>query len=154
MSPGEAASGGKAVRTPVQAEAPGALPAAEQELARVTTQPAASDLDPEQQDRVNEAAVRLAEIAAEQAENDRKLRETIANRIFRAVWIQVAIADTVFVLYGFWRGWDIKPGTMNAWLGATVIQVLAVALVIARSLFPDRTKGRKNGDANWGPTLL
>jgi len=27
---------------------------------------------------------------------------------------------------------------MNAWLGATVIQVIAVALVIARSLFPPR----------------
>ena len=106
---------GDPVNAAVQAGS-GALPAAEQELARVTPQLAVPDLDPEQRDRVNEATVRMAEIAAAQAENDRKLRETIANRVFRAVWIQVAIADSVFVLYGFWRGWDIKPGTMNAWL--------------------------------------
>jgi hypothetical protein len=49
---------------------------------------------------------------------------------------QVVIADIAFLTYGFWNGWEIPGSTISAWLGAVVVQVIAVGLVIARSLFP------------------
>jgi hypothetical protein len=64
------------------------------------------------------------------------MRKKIADRVFRAISVQVLIADFAFLTYGFWNGWSIASGTMQAWLGAVVIQVIAVGLVIARSLFP------------------
>ena len=48
----------------------------------------------------------------------------------------IVIADVAFLIYGFWNGWDIPGSTISAWLGAVVVQVIAVGLVIARSLFP------------------
>jgi hypothetical protein len=54
--------------------------------------------------------------------------------------VQVVIADVAFFIYGFWNEWEIPGGTINAWLAATVVQVIAVGLVITRSLFPSSAK--------------
>jgi hypothetical protein len=92
--------------------------------------------------RTAEARVRSAEIAADQAKDDRELRKKIANKVFVAAVVQVILADVGFAIYATTRGWsNVRPGTMNAWLGAAVVQVVAVALVIARSLFPAKSPG-------------
>lgn len=109
-------------------------------LSNADPQPVPAALDESQQARINEASVRRAEIAAKSADDDRQLREGIANKTFKAAAIQVVIADLVFGVYGFWNGWDIPGVTMDAWLSATVVQVIAVALVIARSLFPSEAR--------------
>ena len=55
--------------------------------------------------------------------------------------IQVLIADVAFYWYGFehvinGRRWQIPAGAIQVWLAATVVQVIGIVLVIARSLFP------------------
>jgi hypothetical protein len=141
------------------------LPSADEELARSALKPA--EPDAAQQRRVTEAAigeyeaktrladaeatqavaeaskaqagVEAAKVAAGQAADDRILRKAIVNKVFAAALVQVVVADGVFVGYACAHGWGkIEATTMNAWLGATVIQVVAVALVIARSLFPPK----------------
>lgn len=120
-----------------------ALPASvDQALAEASGPMVRVPLDAEQRQRVAEAQVSQLETAASQAADDRALRKRIAGTATKAAFIQVGIADIVFVIYGFWNGWDIPGGTMNAWLGATVVQVIAVALVVARSLFPSRDRNR------------
>lgn len=58
------------------------------------------------------------------------------------VLIQLGIANWVFIKYADHKGWaDIPTGAIQAWLGATVVQVVALVLVIARSVFPEG--GRK-----------
>ena len=42
------------------------------------------------------------------------------------------------LIYGFANDWHIPGSTMNAWLAATVVQVIAVGLVITKSLFPSK----------------
>jgi hypothetical protein len=96
--------------------------------------------DADHQRRFDEATVRKLEIEAAQADNDRQMRKDIAERVFKAISIQVIIADVAFVVYGFWNGWEIPGSTVSAWLGAVVVQVIAVGLVIARSLFPPEKK--------------
>jgi hypothetical protein len=95
-----------------------------------------NDFDPDHKRRYHEAAVQKLEIEAKQADDDREMRKEIAERVFKAISVQVVIADIAFLTYGFWNGWEIPGSTMSAWLGAVVVQVIAVGMVIARSLFP------------------
>lgn len=80
--------------------------------------------------------------AAQQAKDDKNLRKGIATWTFAALGAQVVIADLVFFIYAKENGWNITPGTMQVWLGATVVQVVAVALAITRSLFPPKERNR------------
>lgn len=116
------------------------LPSASEELRRsdFRAQPVSkiSDLEDDHKRRLHEAWVKEQETHAQQADDDRAMRRDIAEKVFRAISVQVVIADVVFLIYGFGNDWHIPAGTIGAWLGAAVIQVIAVGLVIARSLFP------------------
>ncbi len=94
----------------------------------------------EHQQRLNEALVRQEETKALQADDDRELRKRFAIWITIAAGMQIAAADVVFVIYATTNSWVIPGSTMSAWLGATVVQVIAVAVVIVRSLFPPQPK--------------
>lgn len=76
-----------------------------------------------------------------QRREEHELRKTVAKSVYLATAAQVAIADVVFVVYA-WVGkhWDIPAQAISAWLGATVVQVIAVLLVITRYLFPARRR--------------
>jgi hypothetical protein len=54
---------------------------------------------------------------------------------------QVFCADVVFILYA-WLGmhWVVPTAAIQAWLAATVVQVIGIVLVITRSLFPHMTE--------------
>jgi hypothetical protein len=100
-------------------------------------------LDEDHRRRAHEASVQKLEIlnqilttAAEQAEQDRGLRKEISSRVFWAIVIQVGVADLGMLIFAVEKHWDLATSIVNAWLGATVIQVIAVGLVIAKSLFP------------------
>jgi hypothetical protein len=115
-----------------------ALPRAADELARqdVAPVPVYGLLTDAHTQRLHEATVQERETRAKQAEENRKLRKRIADHVSLAVAVQVGIADAAFLVYGFWNGWNIPGATMIAWLSATVVQVIAVALVVTKSLFP------------------
>jgi hypothetical protein len=114
------------------------LPTAAEELARqeLPPVPVYGLLTDAHTQRLHEAAVQERETHAKQLEENRKLRKRIADHISLAVAIQVAIADVAFLIYGFWNGWEIPGSTIVAWLSATVVQVIAVGLVVTKSLFP------------------
>jgi hypothetical protein len=137
---GEAGPSEQAV-APSQSELRSELPKASEVLARpsLVTDPL-NDLDPDHRRRYYEATVKKLEIEAKQADDDRGMRKDIADRVFKAISVQVVIADAAFLVYGFWNGWEIPGSTISAWLGAVVAQVIAVGLVIARSLFPPGSK--------------
>jgi hypothetical protein len=117
------------------------LPRAADILARpsLATDPL-NDLDPDHKRRYYEATIKKLEIEAKQADDDREMRKAIAEQVFEAIKWQVAIADAAFLVYGFWNGWGIPGSTISAWLGATVVQAIAVGVVITRSLFPSEKK--------------
>jgi hypothetical protein len=122
--------------------APSPEASASSQVVRPTGRVSVYEFDPDHQRRFAEATVRKLEIEAEQADNDREMRKDIAERIFKAISVQVVIADLAFLVYGFWNGWEIPGSTISAWLGAVVVQVIAVGLVIARSLFPPEKKSQ------------
>ncbi len=144
MTGGDALEAGDSGDPPASSEAAAApastaahvLSPGEQELERVEGEIVPRNLNAEHQRRLNEALVKQQETKAEQADDDRGLRKRFAIWIAAAVGIQIAAADVVFVVYGAANAWVMPGSTISAWLGATVVQVIAVAVVIVRSLFP------------------
>jgi hypothetical protein len=55
---------------------------------------------------------------------------------------QVACADVVFIIYAsLGMHWRVPTAAIQAWLAATVVQVIGIVLVIVRSLFPPGENG-------------
>ena len=52
---------------------------------------------------------------------------------------QLVVADVVFVVYAWaGEGWQLSAGVIEVWLAATLVELIAVVLVITRYLFPSR----------------
>jgi hypothetical protein len=113
------------------------LPEAAEAVAAADPPPTPVEPKPEHVDRLNEAAVARAETRAQRDRDDRQMRREIADRVFWLVVVQVALADMVFIAYADAEDWHIAD-SIDAWLAATVVQVIAMALVILRSLFAPR----------------
>jgi hypothetical protein len=67
---------------------------------------------------------------------NRGLRDSLAKGALGVMVVQIAAGNAVFVWYGDTNGWEIPGAAISAWLGSTVVQVVAVVLVIMNYLFP------------------
>ena len=57
------------------------------------------------------------------------------------VAVQLFVADVVFVTYAWaGEGWHLDPNVMKFWLGATLVELIGVALVVTQYLFPRRDR--------------
>ncbi|MGN6215575.1 MAG: hypothetical protein ACTHN7_01245 [Solirubrobacterales bacterium] len=72
---------------------------------------------------------------------DIKLKKKYANWLLWLITIQLVVADAVFVAYA-WAGehWHLEAGVIQIWLVATLVELIGVALVITRYLFPRRDR--------------
>jgi hypothetical protein len=72
---------------------------------------------------------------------DIKLKKTYAKWLLRLVALQLFITDAVFVAYA-WAGrqWELDTSVIQVWLGSTLVELIGVALVVTRYLFPRRDK--------------
>jgi hypothetical protein len=66
-----------------------------------------------------------------------RLRGWYAVSVLIVLGAQLAAADVLVYLYA-WKGvdWNVRTSVLQAWLAATVIEVVGVVLVVTRSLFP------------------
>jgi hypothetical protein len=72
---------------------------------------------------------------------DIQLKKTYARWLLELVAAQLFVADVVFVVYA-WAGehWRLDAGVVQVWLVATLVELIGVALVITRYLFPRRDR--------------
>lgn len=72
---------------------------------------------------------------------DIQLKKKYANWLLWLITIQLVVADTVFVVYA-WEGehWRLDPAVIQVWLVTTLLELIGVALVITRYLFPRRDR--------------
>ncbi|MDX6690173.1 MAG: hypothetical protein QOG15_1630 [Solirubrobacteraceae bacterium] len=76
-------------------------------------------------------------IDVQKARVDLNLQKVVGYGALIVMIVQLVLADAVFVLYAVHKGWgDLPTGAIQAWLAATVIQVVGVVLIIARCVFP------------------
>lgn len=62
-------------------------------------------------------------------------RRVYAYGLLGVAAVQLAVADAAFLIYGFYNDWRIPVAAVDAWLGATIVQVIGALMVIARALF-------------------
>jgi hypothetical protein len=85
-----------------------------------------------------EAEIVGERVATEQ--ENRRLRFGIAIAALVLMALQVLAANGVFVWFGTTAGWDVPSSAIGAWLGTTVVEVVAVVLVIVNYLFPNQER--------------
>jgi hypothetical protein len=73
-------------------------------------------------------------VVTEQA--NRRLRNVIAVAALILMALQVLAANGIFAWYGVAAGWAVPSSAVTAWMGTTVVEVVAVVLVIVNYLFP------------------
>jgi hypothetical protein len=72
---------------------------------------------------------------------DIKLKKKYANWLLWLITIQLVVADAVFVVYAReGKNWQLEPSVIQVWLIATLVELIGVALVITRYLFPRRDR--------------
>ena len=98
-------------------------------------QAAISDAQPAPTLAQHEAEKRI--IANQKAKNLLAYGKVYAYGSMSAMVVQMLIADVAFFLYGYAYHWRVPVGAIQVWLGATVVQIIGVVVVIAKSLFPD-----------------
>jgi hypothetical protein len=72
---------------------------------------------------------------------DITLKKTYAKWLLWLVSAQLLVADAVFVAYA-WAGerWELEAAVIQVWLIATLVELIGVALVVTRYLFPRRDR--------------
>jgi hypothetical protein len=85
-----------------------------------------------------EAAMAGERVATEQ--ENRRLRFGIAIAALVLMALQVLVANGIFGWYGVAADWHVPSSAIGAWLGTTVVEVVAVVLVIVNYLFPNERR--------------
>lgn len=96
---------------------------------------------------VSMAAVqlRIAQSKAERKEQENKLRVSVATRIVSFVAGQLVLTNMMIWIYFIVmlaRNQTIPSAVIISWLGSTIVEILGLLWVVARSLFPFRDKHR------------
>jgi hypothetical protein len=72
---------------------------------------------------------------------DIKLKKKYATWLLWLITIQLVVADTVFIVYAeTGKHWQLEASVIQVWLIATLVELIGVALVITRYLFPRRDR--------------
>jgi predicted Kef-type K+ transport protein len=66
----------------------------------------------------------------------RRLRYPIAIGALLVMVLQVVVSNAIFGWYGDANAWEISAAAISAWMGTTVVEVVAVVLVVMNYLFP------------------
>jgi hypothetical protein len=72
---------------------------------------------------------------------NRRLRHPIAIGALVVMVLQVAASNAIFGWYGDTNAWGIPAAAISAWMGTTVVEVVAVVLVVVNYLFPGARRG-------------
>jgi hypothetical protein len=72
-------------------------------------------------------------------EQDIVLKRFYAIGLLALLAVQIFVVDGVLFMYA-WKGvaWRVEPLVVDIWVGATVVEVIAIVLVVTHHLFPHR----------------
>lgn len=80
--------------------------------------------------------IRLEKLKAKNQKQDLRLRKQLARNATRFVAIQLVVSNIFFGMYLGFNVSNPSSQVMIAWLASSVIEVIGILAVIARSLFP------------------
>lgn len=81
----------------------------------------------------------MDDIEVRDKQQDVELKGSYGWGLLALMFMQVLMANVVFLLYAaLGQKWDVPPSVVQAWLAATVVEVIGIATVVVRYLFPSR----------------
>ncbi|WP_223587342.1 hypothetical protein [Microbacterium sp. OVT16B] len=87
-----------------------------------------------------EREAREATLKLRAREQDVGLKRLLAWVAIAAVILQLAVADAFLAYYMLWADEPPSDTVLIAWLSASVVEVIGIVAIVARNLFPNRTK--------------
>ncbi len=68
------------------------------------------------------------------------MRRSWSTFLMWVLGVQMSVVDVVFVIYA-WAGvkWNIPPVAISAWLGALIVQVVGIATIVVKGIFPEES---------------
>nr|WP_201471371.1 hypothetical protein [Microbacterium hydrocarbonoxydans] len=87
-----------------------------------------------------ERAARKATLKLRAREQDVGLKRLLAWVAIAAVILQLLVADAFLAYYVLAPGAKPSDTVLIAWLSASVVEVIGIVAIVARNLFPNRTK--------------
>lgn len=132
-----------------EAQPPARIPKLEPKVTDSKESENDSDLDSETS---TETALQAVGLRAKRQELE--LREKIADWIVCAVSAQLLVSAIFFGFYLCHNSQNPDARIMMAWLGSSVIEVVGLAAIVTRNLFPDTSKVMGNSDAVSGGRAL
>ena len=76
---------------------------------------------------------------AERLKDENSLRRRLGYSAIGIVITQLFVCDAFVLLYGLYcshNGWEIPSQVVISWMASTIVEVIGLLLVIAKSLFP------------------
>lgn len=97
------------------------------------------------ENRAKELDNEATRLENEQRDLENELRRTLGLTAIKFVAGQLIVCDTVFALYVNYAmnmGWHIPNEVIIGWMAASLVEIIGILWVIARSLFPFRDRHR------------
>ena len=94
--------------------------------------------------RKDRAEARKAEADAERAEGENELRNMLGKWALRFVGFQILVCDVVVGAYvgsSICRGEAVPSEVIIGWMTSSLVEIIGILWVIARSLFPFKDRG-------------
>lgn len=92
--------------------------------------------------------LRRQETYLENQRQNLSLRKSIARVSMWAVGIQMYLTNATFLLYMAALEFKPEPMVMIAWMSSTVVQIVGIALVVAKGIFPQRNGTKMKDEEN------
>lgn len=91
------------------------------------------------------AKARKLEADAKRAEDENDLRKMLGKWALRFVGFQIFVCDLIVGVYvgsSVWRGSSVPVEVLVGWMTSSLVEIIGILWVIARSLFPFRDEYR------------
>ena len=99
---------------------------------------------------LNAVKLRREETRLKNQQQNLKLRKGVAYAAMWAVGLQMLATNFAFGCYLKAQDFSPEPAVMISWMTSTVVQVVGIALVVAKGLFPHQVIGGRNSDHDLG----
>ncbi|WP_284850256.1 hypothetical protein [Corynebacterium rhinophilum] len=100
------------------------------------------DDDTSTEAQLNAVKLRREKTYLKNQQQNLDLRRKIAGHSTWAVAIQMVLTNLIFIIYMFAVSFRPESEVMIAWMSSTVVQIVGIALVVAKGIFPQRSGSR------------
>jgi len=110
------------------------------------TNSGANEREPRELDSFSDLKRQKQSLKNQRIADANRLRNSYGKRLIALLFLQVGVADIIFVVYAWvGEGWKVPTSAMQVWLGATVVEAFSITIAVTRYLFPSEKGSSGSG---------